>query len=221
MDRFEKIEQLRARADVSYEEAKTALEQANDDLVDAILILEKQGKIRNPQAEAEKAQTAEAAMKRSKLRKQQADEGDRTGKQKKEGSSFGDNVRKFFRFLRRTSFKINRRGENVAVMPSMVMAVVLLMFWQIVIPAALIALFFDFRYEFDGREDTKAANDILNKAGSFADGVESSLQKEYDENRQEETVKEKVAEFEAGIEKAQETVEQAVASAVNNDEATA
>ena len=84
-----------------------------------------------------------------------------------------------------------------------------------------LALFFDFRYEFDGREDTKAANDILNKAGSFADGVESSLQKEYDENRQEETVKEKVADFEADIEKAQETVEQAAASAVNNDEATA
>ena len=52
MDKFEKVERLRERANVTYEEAKAALEQANDDLLDAILILEKQGKVRGPKANA-------------------------------------------------------------------------------------------------------------------------------------------------------------------------
>ena len=48
MDKMEKVERLREHANVSYEEAKAALEQANDDLLDAMVILEKQGKVKMP-----------------------------------------------------------------------------------------------------------------------------------------------------------------------------
>ena len=47
MDNFEKVEKLREKAGVSYEEAKTALEQCNYDLLDAMIYLEKQGKVQN------------------------------------------------------------------------------------------------------------------------------------------------------------------------------
>ena len=36
MDEFEKIEKLRTRANITYEEAKAALDEANGDLLDAI-----------------------------------------------------------------------------------------------------------------------------------------------------------------------------------------
>ena len=45
MDKLTMIDALRERADISYEEAKTVLEAAGDDLLEAILILEKEGKI--------------------------------------------------------------------------------------------------------------------------------------------------------------------------------
>ena len=45
MERMELIEKLRERADVSYEEAKEILEQTEDDLLEAIVILERQGKL--------------------------------------------------------------------------------------------------------------------------------------------------------------------------------
>ena len=47
MDNFEKVEKLREKAGVSYEEAKAALEQCNYDLLDAMISLEKQGKVQN------------------------------------------------------------------------------------------------------------------------------------------------------------------------------
>ncbi|MEN6389200.1 MAG: DUF4342 domain-containing protein [Syntrophomonas sp.] len=48
---LELIEMLRERANVSYEEAKEALEKCNGDIVDALIYLEKQDKIKPPPKE--------------------------------------------------------------------------------------------------------------------------------------------------------------------------
>lgn len=48
---LELIEMLRERANISYEEAKEALEKCNNDVVDALIYLEKQDKIKTPQNE--------------------------------------------------------------------------------------------------------------------------------------------------------------------------
>ena len=52
MDKLEMVERLRERANVSYEEAAKALEEANGDLLDAMVILEKQGKTKAPEQSA-------------------------------------------------------------------------------------------------------------------------------------------------------------------------
>jgi len=52
---LELIEMLRERAHVSYEEARTALENCNDDIVEALIYLEKQGKIRSSARETKKS----------------------------------------------------------------------------------------------------------------------------------------------------------------------
>lgn len=46
MDNFEKVEKLREKANVTYEEAKAALENSNWDMLDAMIYLEKNGKIK-------------------------------------------------------------------------------------------------------------------------------------------------------------------------------
>ncbi len=48
MENYEKVEKLRERANVSYEEAKEALEQNNWDILDAMIALEKSGKAAGP-----------------------------------------------------------------------------------------------------------------------------------------------------------------------------
>ncbi len=51
MEQLEKVEKLRQRANVSYEEAKEALEASGWDLLDAMVYLEKQGKVKPPEQE--------------------------------------------------------------------------------------------------------------------------------------------------------------------------
>ena len=45
---LEQVELLRTKADVTYEEARQALEATNGDLLDAVVLLEIQGKVRPP-----------------------------------------------------------------------------------------------------------------------------------------------------------------------------
>jgi len=48
MTTLEQVEKLCAMANITYEEAKTALDAANGDLLEAIIYLEKQGKVTAP-----------------------------------------------------------------------------------------------------------------------------------------------------------------------------
>ncbi len=48
MDNFEKVEKLVQKTGVSFEEAKDALERANGDLLDAMIVLEREGKAAAP-----------------------------------------------------------------------------------------------------------------------------------------------------------------------------
>ncbi|HBR33541.1 MAG TPA: ubiquitin, partial [Firmicutes bacterium] len=50
MVNFEQVQKLRDRANISYEEAKKALEETNGDLLQAMINLEKQNKIKAPEA---------------------------------------------------------------------------------------------------------------------------------------------------------------------------
>ena len=48
MDKLEKAEKIREYAGVTYEEALSALEASGEDMLDAMLLLEKQGKTTGP-----------------------------------------------------------------------------------------------------------------------------------------------------------------------------
>ena len=52
MDKLEKVEKLREKTGVSYEDAKNALEACDYDLLDAIIYLEKLDKVKAPEVES-------------------------------------------------------------------------------------------------------------------------------------------------------------------------
>ena len=162
MDRFEMIEKLRERADISYEEARDVLDRANSDLLEAIVLLEKEGKIRQPQ---ESAAASEVTGKNNNSRESRK-------------GSFGKAFHRAGSFLAHTAFHLSCDGKELLVMPSWTFALLLLFFWEILVPVMLIALFFNVRYSFDGSGQAQAINDLCSKAGSFADGFESSLHQE-------------------------------------------
>ena len=171
MDKLEKVERLRERANVSYEEAKAALDAAGGDLLDAMVLLERQGKTSGPDRSTYSTQYEEQKEYipvEEKVREQEASAPTL-------GNSIGKVARTMIRFITRTSFHIDRREKHVFTMPTWTAALILLFTWHVSVPALLIAMLFGVRYSFSGDADTAAANELLGKAGSFADGMENGL----------------------------------------------
>ena len=57
---------------------------------------------------------------------------------------------RFIRFIKETAFVVTRKGETVITMPTFVFALLMVFFWQLLVPVLIIALFFDVGYFFEG-----------------------------------------------------------------------
>lgn len=173
MDQLEKVERLRERANVSYEEAREALEASDWDLLDAMVYLEKKGKVKPPEQESYTTNYEEQAQYVSVREKVQEQE-----ETQKEG--FFQKIGHLFKILlqksRDNSFYVVRKEEEIFHMPVWALVLLLLFFWKILIPVMIVALFFECRYSFKGKDNLDGVNKAMNKAGDLADRVKD----EYD-----------------------------------------
>ena len=173
MEMMEKVERLREKANVTYEEAKAALEEAGGDLLDAIVLLERQGKVREP-AQSTFSTEYEEQTDYIKVR-------DKVEEQEKSAPSMGRTIGRAFRglirFIKQTTFIVTKGEDVVFTMPTLIFAILLFFFWEVLAPVMVIALFFGVRYSFEGEEEAEKANSILNKAGDFAQDVKSEFTK--------------------------------------------
>ena len=85
---------------------------------------------------------------------------------------------RFIRFIIETTFVVTRKEETFITMPTVVFALLMLFFWQLLIPVMVIALFFGVGYFFDGSQDTEKPNRFLDKASDFAEDARSEFTKD-------------------------------------------
>lgn len=171
MTNFEMVEQLRQKADVSYEEAKEALEKTNWDLLDAMLLLEKEGRI--------KANTASYST-----REKSAPE------EEKHASRFFETLgrigRQLAKILQRGNvnlFEVSRKDEVILTVPVTVLVLLIIFMFWITLPLLIIGLFTGFHYAFRGPDLEKdVINGAFDKAEGFADKVKEDMQKEHTED---------------------------------------
>ena len=167
MDNFEKVEKLREKANVTFEEAKAALEEANGDLLDAMILLEKQGK-----AEAQKESFSTKDEPSSLM---VVDEPEK--KEKKHGNAFTDKLKALWHKSCENYFVVERNEETIVNIPIWVFIIILLFTWHVTLAAMIIALFFGCRYSFKGAAEMKLANDVCDKVSEAADKVKEEYKK--------------------------------------------
>ena len=177
MDRLEKAERLMNYADITFEEAKAALDACGDDMLEAVVYLEKRGKSRKPgQSSYSTAYEQQPEYVRGR---EKVDEQEQQSAASAFGHALGRGLRTLIHFVKGTTFCITHKEKNLFTMPSWVALLILVFSWHVSVPALIIALFFGCRYSFKGETgETEQVNDILNKAGSFADEMEGSVKKE-------------------------------------------
>jgi hypothetical protein len=153
LDTLEQIEKLRTIANVSYEEAKDALEAANGNLLDAVIYLEKQGKVEPPSGggfySSEKKTTAGTSNK-SKNWEEKNSNSDKESSLISFLKKLWEFCLKMIRKGNRNTFEVLKNGETKAYFPVTILALLLIFAFWATLPLIIIGLFLGFRYRFTG-----------------------------------------------------------------------
>ncbi len=167
---LEQVEKLREKADISYHEAKAALEKTNGDILEAIINLEEEKRIPGPEG---------GGYFRTRAQQQRpgagGDRRDREETKQDSSASFMELIGRFFRWCgkiiekgNRNNFEINKDGIRVMAFPVTVLAILLIFIFWVVVPLIILGLFFGYRYRFSGpdlgKEKVNQAFDSAAKA---------------------------------------------------------
>ena len=166
---FEKVEKLVQKANVSYEDAKNALEAANGDMLDAIIALEKAGKV-NSQASFTTTSPESSPYKDVPAVVDQTN--------KTEGKSFfkdlGAAIKRGFRYTVDNSVRVVRNDVEVIKLPLWISIIAMLAAWELLLIVIVISFFFDCRYSVVGKDDANEVNRVIDQASTFAGKVKES-----------------------------------------------
>lgn len=190
MDHLEKVEKLRQRADVSYEEAKKALEECGWDMLDALVMLEAQGKVKETSAGAQETNASsvyEDAPSATALTICPQEEGSGQDSNASDGKKQADHIftklGRAIRFLVKkgceNSLVIKQHGQKLMDLPVIAFIILLILCFWVVVPVMVISLFFDFSYNFKGADLGKEpVNRAMDSATEAVNNFKSEIKKE-------------------------------------------
>lgn len=163
MDHLEMVEKLREKANVSYEEANDALEACDWDLLDALLMLESEGRLHEIEDAAYSTREESAQPEKEAPKRKHRDKGliatllQALGGLIKKGNE--------------VSIQISKNGEVKIALPLTAVVIALIfMFWWMLIAAA-VSMVFGYRYSVKGLSIDESINSAMDKAGAFVDNA--------------------------------------------------
>jgi len=181
---LEQVEKLREYADISYDEAKIALENAGGDILQALIDLEREGKVKPPQGGGQynsgsiqvsgDDQQNDANYSKTKTKNS-------TG----EKSAFSRNMGRFFRWLGEVIHKgnvnalvVEKNGTSIMRLPITVLVILLICAFWIVVPLLVVGMFFSFRYYFQGPDiQSSKVNDAMDTVANAAEEIKNDMKR--------------------------------------------
>ena len=174
MATLETVERLRERFNISYEEAKAALDASNDDLLDAVILLEQQGKVKAPQNGGYYSGKGEENQGEQRQQQQQQN----YQQQQQNGENFNQTMGRFFAWFGKliakgnaNVFQVEQNGKLLFSLPITALVLLLLFCFWLIIPLLIVGLFCGMKYRFQGpnlQEDAQV-NRVMDSASKAAE----------------------------------------------------
>ena len=179
MERKEDVEILMKKAKVGYQEAKEALEKCNWDMLDAIIYLERSGKVEN--------NDTTTIIEVSEIREEKSD--NRENEKEKEYGGIGQVVGRIFKFMgkiiskgNKNFFEVKKENEKPVRIPLTVAILLLLFLFPPTMILLVVGLFCGYKYSLSGPNiNCKCVNDAFEKVSESADTIKNDFQKGYNE----------------------------------------
>jgi len=189
MTELEKVEKLREKANVSFAEAKEALEKSGGDILDALIFLEKNGKVTEPSGGGFFSgadippQTESAASKNSNTKSESSGSGE----------EFADLMKRFGAFLLKMFNKglnnhlvARKEGQQLFSCPVLIVILLGVFFFWIIGLLFVISLFCGFRYHFTGDDlGRDSVNSVMDGATNVVNDVKRSFAESTNKNENE------------------------------------
>ena len=196
MENYQKVEQLVNKAGCSYEDAKTALEGCEWDMLDAVISLERDGKISKETAEQKTEEPIEiipevSADKVSGNNSQQityvyaegqggnnagGENTDNSHKEPKGVRKLWNRIKSILMNNRMLVFKSN--GQQIVDLPIVIPLIALIAFFWATLILAGVAMVFGCRFHFEGEDLGKTTiNNTMDKATDYAEKVRNDFSK--------------------------------------------
>ena len=176
MEHIEMVEKLAEKTGVTYAEAKAALEENNWDMLDALISLERKGRVHGEKTTANYTTTAEEEPKQST-----------EAPKSEKGSGWEDFKRGFCALMRKgmkNNFIVTRRGEEIISVPVLILVIVACFCFWLLLPLLIVGLFCECRYSFQGDDlGKKSVNDAMGKASAYADDLKQSVKTSLNEDK--------------------------------------
>ncbi len=175
---LEQVENLKKYADVTYEEARAALEASEGDLLEAVIYLEKQGKIETPNGGG--AYTTSNHSFDGATNSQDYSEvppnDSQSGNFKKQMKVLWQGFCDLFKRGNINHFQVYKNDKNVLSVPVNILILALIFFFWITLPLLVIGLFLGCSYKFRGPDLGKQSiNQMMDSAASTAEDIKKSL----------------------------------------------
>lgn len=178
MEKLEKVELVREKTGVDYQDAKDALEACDYDVLDAIIWLENAGKADTHTASYETTGTTTSYA--SPEMRQAQEEYHAHSRKTKIGeifATFCNQLRNLIRAGADMTFIAEREGHNVISVPLLIVVVGMLV-WGASIWLMIVGLFFGFRYRIEGASPvTIDVNEAMDKVADAAESIKSDFAK--------------------------------------------
>ena len=171
MDDLEKVETIRTKCNVSYTDAKAALDAADGNVLDAIIWLESQGKTQTTSAHAV---TESAPVDEPSAEMVAAQAAYEKSSEKTDFSKKMDGVWEYLKKL----FRLSLDTKFIAIILNIpiLIPIVALFAWGATIWLMLLGLFFGMRYRIDSDGDVPGSiNNLMDHAADAADGIKQNL----------------------------------------------
>lgn len=183
--KFDRVMRLAKSANISVEEAKSALEANSYDMLDAMIYLEALGKVSAPQvnsyttqAKAEKRETVSTYSE------------DFSGKRVTFREFLGRVLQGIGKIIQKGNenfLDLTKDGKDIIRIPLTIVVILLLISFWFFLPLAIVLLFFGIRYSFSGK--AFKTEDVFNSTMRKASDVADSIKREFTEEIKKETNK--------------------------------
>ncbi len=177
METFELIEALRKKANVSFEDAKEAMEACDYDMLDAMVYLEKQGKVNE-------GSTASYTTSSGTETSQEFEQAQKSYEDSCQRTTFGEMLNKFGKWCGRViqksleiDFCVTKNEKLLLKVPVLVLVLALLIaFWLLAI-LLVVGLFCGCKYDFQGMDTaTINLNQICEQASETCENIKKDFQ---------------------------------------------